>query len=111
MKMMGYFAPLRILYFFVLMIAAAFASALTFTLFIIFSFFYLVGKIIMAFFGSRRRRYKDDDKPSLLGKYYARFLEVHNVFDHPDIVNEGVYNDPPENKRYYDNDIKKVYSD
>jgi hypothetical protein len=110
-KMMGFFASLRILYFVVLMIAATIASALTFSLFLVFSFFYLVIKIIMAFFVSRRRRHSTESKPPFMAKHYARFLEVHDTFDHPDIVNEGSYDEPPVTKRYYDDDIKKVYSD
>jgi hypothetical protein len=40
-------------------------------------------------------------------------MEVHDVFDHPDIVNKDTYTEtrPQKEKRYYDDDIKKVYSD
>ena len=114
-KMMGYFAPLRILYFAVVMVASVGASVLSFSLFITFSVFYLIIRILGFFFRSRRRyRYKKEPKPSLLAKHYARFLEVHNAFDHPDIVNEEPHPEPQpvkEKDRYYDNDINKLYSD
>jgi hypothetical protein len=113
-KMMGYFAPLRILYFGVVMVASIGASVLSFSLFIAFSFFYLIIKILGFFFRSRRRyRYEKERKPSLLARHYARFMEVHDVFDHPDIVNKDTYTEtrPQKEKRYYDDDIKKVYSD
>jgi len=113
-KMMGYFAPLRILYFAVVMAASVGASVLSFSLFIAFSVFYLIIKILGFFFRSRRRyRHEKEQKPSLLAKHYARFLEVHNAFDHPDIVNEEPRPEPRpvKEKRYYDDDINKLYSD
>lgn len=112
-KMMGYFAPLRIGYFFIVMLASVGASVLSFSLFIAFSLVYLVLKVIGIFLTGGRRSYKREKKPSLLAKHYARFLEVHDAFDHPDIVNEEEYTtpEPVKEKRYFDNDIKKLYSD
>jgi hypothetical protein len=111
-KMMGYYAPLRVAYLAVVAVASVFASLLSFSLFITLSIFYLIFKVIAAIFGGRRRRYQSDRKPSILSKHYTRFLEVHNSFDHPDIVNEDDHRTrDKDEKRYYDDDINKLYAD
>jgi hypothetical protein len=111
-RMMGWYAPIRIGVIALAVLASALTSLLSFFMLVIFSFLYVAFRILKFFFRSRHHVYKER-KPSMLSKYYAQFLEVQNEFDYPDIDNSNVrVRKKPRNPRldHYDDNIPRIRS-
>jgi hypothetical protein len=109
-RMMGWFAPLRIGLNVVTMGVSIMASLISFGLLVAISFLYIAYKLLMLFFVKKENRSRDRE-PGLISRYYYRFLEVKNQFDSPDIVNTHNHKtrievDP--RLEYYDKDIRKL---
>ncbi len=115
-RMMGWFAPVRIIQVTFSIFISAVTSQISFFMLVIMSFMYLAFKIIAFLFKNNRRVVIKEKKPSLVAKYYMQFLEVKNSFDSPDIDNSSVRVRKPKPKPktrldFYDDNIPKLKSD
>ena len=112
-RMMGWFAPLRIGLNLVIIGVCALTTLISFSVLVAISFLYLAYKVLMLFFRSGRR-YSRESSPSMLAGYYRHFLEVKNQFDSPDIRNDrDTERHHSFNPRleYYDAGIRKLRKD